>query len=150
MKTNCMYVVGLLLLLMVASCRDDEGPFASITGRWEGEKAELRIKADGFPLGIPYTVNDLATVMEFKADGTMVLTKDGKTSNGTYTINGKKLTINVDFRLQDIDLSGTYTIIELSNSRLKGEIEKEATVKNPETGSDVSGEIKATLTFDRI
>ena len=150
MKSKCLFIIGMVLWLAIPACKDrDEKPLATIIGKWHGDKAEFNIKPEGFPVGIPYTLDDFTSVLEFKTDGTLTLIQDGKSSTGTYQMEGKNLTININFIINDIDLSGTYTIKELTTSRLSGEITKAETVKDPNTGADVSGTIKATLYFDK-
>lgn len=142
------YILGIVLVLSIA-CNDKDEPLASITGQWQGDKAEFNVKPSGFPVGIPYTMDDFAAVLDFKTDGTVVITNGGLSSTGTYQLTGNKLILNTSFIVNDINLDGTYTIKALTKSTLKAFIEKEETVKDPNTGSDVSGTVKATLYFYR-
>jgi hypothetical protein len=149
MKLRIFYL-SLVLIGHLSSCNDDEAEVkATIIGEWQGDVADLNIEPDGFPIGIPYSIDDFHTMIDFKSDGTLVLTDENTTSAGSYVLEGEKLTINSDLTIEDINMSGTYDVKTLDKSTLEIEIEKDATVKNPNDGSDVSGRVRATLRFNR-
>ena len=141
----------LALVMLLGSCQDDENEIkATIVGKWQADKADLIVKPDGFLIGIPYTVNEFDAILDFKSDGTLTITDDNTSSTGTYVMEGDKLTINSQLMLEDINMSGTYEVLTLSATALEVRIEKDATVKNPNDGTDVSGTVKATLHFTRL
>jgi hypothetical protein len=147
MKTR--YALLLVLLFPFASCDNNGEAKISIVGTWQGDKADLLIKPDGFPIAIPYSIDDFDAVVEFKSDGTLSFTDNNQTVTGTYEREGDDLTLNTGFTLNDISLSGTYKIEKLTSTALEIQIEKDATVKNPNDGTDMSGNVKATLVFVR-
>ena len=76
--------------------------------------------------------------------------EDGEVTNGTWSQNNNKLTLSIPTDDDDeIDMSGEYTIQEITGSRLKLYIEKETTIEDPDTGMEFEASIKATLYFDK-
>ena len=149
-----MKLRNILSLFCLVSCAlligcDDEKEFASILGQWQGTKAEAEIEAFGIPLPINETDDTFDAVVEFKDDGTIILTEDAQTSTGTWEQNGDKLLLSITFSTDFIDLSGTYTIKDLTATKLTLYIEKDGTYTDPDTGIDVDGTVKATLYFDK-
>lgn len=138
-----------VLLGLTASCDNDSEIKATIVGKWQGDKANLNVKPDGFPFGVPYNVDNFDALLDFRSDGTLSVTDDNQTSVGTYEMEGDKLTITSDLMIEDINMSGTYHVRKLNLTSLEIQIEKDATVKNPNDGSDVSGTVKATLFFNK-
>jgi hypothetical protein len=138
-----------LLVLAFAACDSDNEASVSIVGTWQGDKADLLVKPNGFPVAIPYTIDDFDAVIEFKSDGTISVTDNSQTATGTYQRDGDNLTLSTGFTVEDISLEGTYEIVKLTASALEIKIEKDATVKNPNNGTDISGNVNATLVFTR-
>ena len=68
--------------------------------------------------------------------------------HGHRTIINLRLSIPTDDD-DEIDMSGEYTIQEITGSRLKLYIEKETTIEDPDTGMEFEASIKATLYFDK-
>jgi hypothetical protein len=139
-----------VVLLVLSSCEEDPEIKATIVGKWQGDIANLNIKPDGFIVAVPYSIDDFDAILDFKPDGTLMITDENATSTGTYEMEGEKLTINSDLLIEDINMSGTYDVKTLDMNTLEIEIEKNATVKNPNDGSDITGNVKATLRFNRI
>ncbi len=142
-------LVCLALVVCLSACDDDE-EFAPITGEWQGTKAEAEILVFGVPIPIKETDEDFAAMIEFQENGTILLTEGTQTSTGTWEQNGDKLNLSITFSTSFIDLSGTYTIEELTASKLRLFIEKDGTYTDPDSGTDIDGTIKATLYFDRV
>ena len=128
---------------------DDDNAFPSIAGKWAGDKTELTIKVEGVPTPVNETDDSFAGKVEFKQNGTAVYSEDGEVINGTWSQNGNKLMLSIPDDSEEIDMSGEYTIQEITGSRLKLFIEKEATIEDPDTGLEFDATIKATLYFDK-
>jgi hypothetical protein len=80
----------------------------------------------------------------------VVLTdKKQTTTTGTYVLNGRNLTINIDYEFEYVNMSGTYLVEELTMQKLRASIEKEGTYKHHETGESFDGTVESTLYFDR-
>ena len=139
-----VFVVGLL-----TSCEDDSEIRATIVGTWQADRADLNVRPDGFLVGIPYALDDFDAVIEFKPNGTVTIINENTTTGGTYEMEGDQLALNSNFMVEDIDMSGTYTVKKLTLTVLEMEIEKDATVKNPNNGTDISGRVKATFYFNK-
>jgi hypothetical protein len=132
----------------MTACSDDDD-IASVEGRWKG----TRVKADIIVLGAvayPIDETDFDAVVEFKKDNVLTIEDDGKTVTGTWTQNGKDLTITVDFSIENINLSGNYTIEESNSSSLRIYTERQETYTYPDSGNQVTGTIKATLYFNKL
>ncbi len=125
---------------------DDDEKFDSIVGSWQGTKTEFELHLEGVPTPITETDEDFAGEVEFKQDGTAVFEEDGDVVSGTWNQNGDKLTLTI---ANDDDLSGTYTIQELTSSKLRLYIEKEGTFEDPDTGINLDGTVKGTLYFNK-
>lgn len=133
----------------VVSCDDDDDDrgIGTVAGKWIGTKSELSVTVDGIP---PFDEvdDDFAGEVEFKEDGTAVYKEDGETVQGTWSQNSNKLTLSVNGAAGE-DLSGTYTIQELSSTRLRLYIEKEQTFEDEDSGMEFDAHIKATLHFSK-
>ena len=57
-------------------------------------------------------------------------------TNGTWSQNNNKLTLSIPTDDDEIDMSGEYTIQEITGSRLKLYIEKQTTIEDPDTGME--------------
>lgn len=136
----------LLLACTMFSCKDDD-KFPSVVGKWQGTSASANITLQGIPVPFDQSDDDFDAIVEFKADGTATITDDGTTSDGTWSQNNDKLTVSLSFSTDFIDLSGTYTIKELTDSKLVVYIEKQDNYKDPDTQIEVSATIKATINF---
>ena len=149
MRNRLIYSLAFVsALFTISSCNDDDDKPASIIGKWNGDKFEATATVEGIPTPITETDEDFAGQAEFKTDGTVIFREDGETTEGTWAQNGNKLILSVD-GLGDDDLSGTYTIKELNNSKLKLYIEKETLIYDEDSGMEFLAEIKATLYFNR-
>jgi hypothetical protein len=137
-----------MLLLAPFAC-DDEDQMASIEGVWIGTKAEGEVLVFGVPSGFEEEDDTFDPILEFKQGGVVTLTQDGVPSTGTWSQDGEKLTTNINFNTNFVDLSGTYTIQTLTDSKLVLYYEKDGTYEDPDTGIEIDGTLKATLSFDK-
>src|SRR5688500_3980013 len=112
MKIRSWVFSGILLIILSTSCDDEK--MSSIVGKWNVDKAEYNCRPFRYPGTINQVEDDLDTAFEFRNDGTLVLTRSGKLSNGTYSLNDKNLITTVPFTTQVIGLSGKYSIQELT------------------------------------
>jgi len=148
--TRLTYFVAFLLAsAFITSCDDDDdNVFPSVSGKWSGDKTVLVINVEGVPTPINETDDSFAGEVEFKENGVAVYSEDGEVINGTWSQNKDKLTLTIPGS-DEIDLSGVYTIQEISGSKLKLYIEKETIFQDPDTGLEFDASIKATLYFDK-
>ncbi|SHH50893.1 hypothetical protein SAMN04488109_4118 [Chryseolinea serpens] len=142
------FFLGLSFILLV-SCKDDDKSYPSVTGKWQGTLLTAEITVYGVTLPNKQTDDTFDAVVEFKSDGTAILTDDNQTSTGTWSQNNDKLTLSVTFGTEFIDLSGTYTIQEITDKKLTLYIEKDGSYTDPDTKVEVQGTVKATLNFDK-
>lgn len=150
MRKSFLYSLAFVsALFTITSCNDDDDKPASLLGSWQGDKTEASITVDGFPEPFTETDEDFAGQAEFKSNGTVIFKEDGEVVEGTWAQNGSNLLLQVDGLSEDEDISGTYTIKELTQSRLKIYIEKEAYFYDEESGIEFEGLVKATLYFNR-
>jgi hypothetical protein len=128
---------------------DEDKGFPSVQGKWTGSKTELVIRVEG--VDDPFTETDQAFQgqVEFKSNGVAVYSEDGDTEEGTWSQNGDKLTLTIPDDSEELDMSGVYTIKDISSSNLKIYIEKETVLTDPDSGQDFDANIKATLYFNK-
>jgi hypothetical protein len=146
-RKHFAYII--LLSLVVFSCKEDEDPKPSIVGKWKGTLAEIEVKPFGLPTTVSKDDENFAAEIEFKSDGTMILLENAQPVEGTYHIMGDQLMTDIDFQTDALDLSGNYVIEELTQNKLVVFLEKDGSVTDPGTGVTITGDIKATLHFDR-
>lgn len=127
---------------------DDDNGIGSVAGSWVGDKTELSIKVEGVPAPINEVDNSFAGEVDFQADGTALYSEDGEEIEGTWVQNNNKLILTIP-SADEFDMSGTYTIQELSGSRLRLYIEKEGSFEDPDTGLVFDATVKATLYFNK-
>jgi hypothetical protein len=139
-----------LLILLVFSCDDEDKTFTSIVGKWIGTTARIQLKPFGLPIPISKKDDSFAAEIEFRTDGTVTLVNDSETHEGTYQVVDDKIITDLRFATEVIDLSGTYTIETLTASTLVFYIKKNDTITDPDTGKSITGDIKATLEFERL
>jgi hypothetical protein len=150
MKTKIL-LLATLFAVLVTGCKDEGEITASIAGKWQGEKADFNLNPSGPIPGYTITEEDFPIHIEFKTDGSVTITDpDGTTATGTYTMADRKLSLQIDYNIEFIGLSGTYVVDELSDSKLKAVIKKEDTFTDPDSGQEFEGEITVTLYFDRM
>lgn len=150
MKAINLCVASLFSLLLIVSCDDNDEASAPIAGVWNGNKADFRLNPNGIIPAFTITEDDFSMRLEFKSDGTLLLTDNSnQTTTGTYVVNGRDLTINISYEFEFIGMEGTYNVEELTTSRLRVSIEKEGTYKHPDTGQQFDGKVKATLYFEK-
>lgn len=149
--TRTTFLVAFLFTsaFLTACDDDDDNGVASVKGEWRGTKTELTILVEGIPAPIEETDDSFEGEVEFKDNGTAVYTEDGDEIIGTWSQNNNKLLLSIPTELGEVDMSGTYTIQELNNSKLKLYTEKEGEFEDPDTGFIFEATIKATLYFNR-
>ena len=128
---------------------DDDNGISSVKGEWRGDKTELVILVEGIPTPIKETDDSFSGEVDFQDDGTAVYSEDGDEIIGTWSQNNNKLNLTIPTELGEVDMSGTYTIQELSNSKLKLYTEKEGEFEDPDTGLFFDATVKATLYFTK-
>ena len=148
-RMTCLVAFLFTAAFFTACDDDDDNGFPSVAGKWAGDKTELIIKVAGVPTPVNETDNSFAGKVEFKSNGTAVYSEDGEVINGTWSQNNNKLNLTIPDESEEIDMSGEYTIQEITGARLKLYIEKEATIEDPDTGLEFEASIKATLYFDK-
>ncbi len=136
------FILGLLSLGLLASCGSDDEEATDlqddIVGTWRVTAASFTVDGLSFrdyivklyqALGTPLTDEELAEfdesfsldsdefdefeVLEFKSDGTLLITGDGTTDAGTWAISGQTLTID------DGDEQTQYIIKKLTGSEME-------------------------------
>lgn len=140
---------AIFLLMLAFACKEDDKNFASIEGKWQGTLAEIEVKPLGLPLPFSQKDETFDNEIEFKADGTMTVLDDTQPTQGTYQVVDDNLITDINFNTEIIELSGTYTIETLTQTTLVFYLKKKDSVTDPDTGLEVSGDIKATLHFER-
>jgi len=145
---NLKFLSAAVLFALVVGCDDDE-KLSSIEGKWQGTKAEGKVLIYGVPTGFEETDDTFSPLLEFKQGGVVVLTQDGPPTQGTWSQDGEKLTTSLNLATDFVDLSGTYTIQTLTDTKLVLYFEKDGTYEDPDTQIDIDGTLKVTLSFDR-
>lgn len=148
--TRVTFSVAILLSasIFTACDDDDDNGIGTVAGSWRGDKTELNIKVEGVPTPINEVDDAFEGEVEFQADGTAIYTEDSEEIEGTWVQNHNKLTLTIPSD-DEFDMSGTYTIQELSGSRLKIFIQKEGSFEDPDTGMVFDATVKATLYFNK-
>lgn len=142
-------LIAATLIMFFAACDDDE-PNVSIVGQWTGEKAGFKINPDGIIPAIAISEEELPVNLEFKSDGSVVLTDNQQhETTGTYVLNGNELTLNINYQIEFIALSGTYDVETLTSNSLVIAIEREGSYDDPGSGQTIDGTIEAVLSFSR-
>lgn len=146
-----MREAGTVVLLMLAmACEEDAEITSGIEGKWRGTLAEVQVKPFGLPIPIKEDDPSFSTRIDFNEDGSMVVWEDTNPTEGTYSHSGNEVIVDIDFSIEDVDLSGTYTIETLSATQLVIYTKRDDTIANPDGGPSISGEIKVTLHFSRL
>lgn len=149
MKVRILFSLIFSALLIAPFACDDEEKMASVEGSWRGTKAEGEVLVFGVPSGFEEEDETFNPVLEFKEGGTVTLTQDGVPSSGTWSQDGETLTTSLNFNTNFVDLSGAYTIQTLTDTKLVLYYEKDGTYEDPDTGIEIEGMLKATLTFNK-
>ncbi|MBT1702814.1 lipocalin family protein [Chryseosolibacter indicus] len=137
------YLTICALCALMLGCDDDDKDLSSIEGRWSGDRAALTVNL------IPINEDDFDVVLDFKEDGTVILTEDNNTITGTYKVSGDDLTLTgINMVSIPVTLEGNYDIKELTNNRLVIEGEREGQYTHPDYGT-ITGKVKATLYFNK-
>ena len=145
--TACL---GLFVSGLLISCKDDEPEItSSIVGQWKGDRSEVKVSYGIVTLH--EEEDDVFDVtLEFREDGTVLFTRDGTTTTGTYQLNGDQLTTNVDFQFQEVDVESlTFDVTELTATKLRLDLEQDQQVEVPDVGL-VNTTIKGNFDFDRL
>jgi uncharacterized protein (TIGR03066 family) len=146
MKIKLLITVFAIVML---GCKDDDDVRPSIVGKWHGDYIDLDVKYGFIPV-YSETDDDFNVNLEFREDGTATFerVKDGTEVNGTYSVNGSKLTTDIDFQLYESASTSTFDIIELSERKLRLRVNDKQTVNLPDFGN-VELTITGTLEFMR-
>lgn len=137
------FALIITLCFAMIHCNDDP-EFASIVGKWQGDKAKFNVN------GIPITEDEFNFNLEFKSDGTVTYTKNDVTTSGTYILAGKNLSVSgLEVEGLPVSLSGSYEVKELTTNRLEIEGEREGKIDDPTYGT-ISGKVKATFFFNKL
>lgn len=150
MKVKILFslLISALFLFGPLGCDDNE-KIASVEGSWEGTKAEGQVLLYGVPTGFEEEDDTFNPILEFKQGGTVTVTQNGTPSQGTWSQDGEQLTTSLNFNTNFVDISGTYTIQTLTETTLVLYYEKDGTYEDPDTGIEIEGTLKATLTFNK-
>jgi hypothetical protein len=139
-----------ILAILFTACKDEPEITAAIVGKWAGQEADFKINPSGIIPAFTINEDEFHVNLEFKSDGTLVLTDNkGVNQNGSYVLSGDKLTININYKFEMIELSGVYNVKTLTSTSLEAEIEKEGSYTHPDTGQEFDGKVTATLFFSR-
>ncbi len=113
-------IAGLVIAVSFSGCnKDDEDPdFASIVGTWQGTSIDYEFIPSGSSIGVEETDDDFDGVVEFEDDGSATYNDDGTESSGTYSINGSKLSTDVEFSSEFEISSQDFTIKKLTETQL--------------------------------
>ena len=149
MKVRILFCLLFSLCLLTPFACDDEDKIASVEGRWTGTKAEGEVLVFGVPSGFEEVDNKFNSVLEFRAGGIATLAQDGVSNSGMWSQEGEKLSTNLGFNTDFVDLSGMYTIQTLTETDLVLYFEKDGIYKDPDTGIEIEGTLKATLSFQK-
>ncbi len=149
MKVRILFSIVFSALLVAPFACDDEEKMASIEGIWHGSKAEGEVLVFGVPSGFEEEDVMFQPTLEFKQGGSATLTQGSVPTAGTWSQDGEKLTTSLNFDTNFIDLSGTYTIQTLTYTKLVLYYEKDGTYQDPDTGIEIEGTLKATLSFNK-
>lgn len=143
------FIASILLLLM--ACQEDAEISSSIEGGWKGTLAEVQLKPFGLPIPISKDVPTFDAELEFRSDRTIILRDDSQSIEGTYQLTGDKLTIDLDYSIENLKLSGTYDVETLTETSLIFHRKEDgATIVDPDGGQSVQGQLKVTLHFQRL
>lgn len=137
------FTLIITLCFALIHCNDDP-EFASIHGKWQGDKAKFNFN------GIPITQNEFNFNLEFKSDGTVTYTKNEVITSGTYTLTGEDLFVSgLEVEGLPVSLSGSYEVKELTANKLEIEGEREGEIEDATYGT-ISGKVKATFFFNKV
>lgn len=138
-------------LLILFSCREDAEISSRIDGRWKGTLLEVQVKPFGLPIPITKEDPTFRTEIEFGSNGTMAIWDGGTATEGTYELADDKLTTEIDYSIEGLNLSETYTLETLTDAALVFFLEKrDTTIVDPNGGASVNGRVKVTLHFERL
>ena len=149
MKVRIFFCVISSALLVTPFACDDEEKMASIEGAWIGTKAEGEVLVFGVPSGFEEEDDNFDPILEFKPGGMVSLTQDGIPTSGTWSQEGEQLVSSLNFNTDFVDISGAYTIQTLTDTKLVLYHEREGTYADPDTGIEIEGTLKATLSFNK-
>jgi len=149
MKVRILFCALSSLFLLTPFACDDEDKIASVEGTWKGTKAEGEVLVFGVPSGFEEVDDAFNAILEFKQGGAAKLTQDGIPYTGTWSQYGEKLATTLGFTTDFVNLSGTYTIQTVTETNLVLYFQKDGTYKDPDTGIDIEGTLKAALFFEK-
>lgn len=145
--TTCLVLCAAFLLV---SCKDDDPVInSSITGKWKGDRSYITVSYGIVKLH--EEEDDVFDVtLEFMEDGKVLFTRNGTTTTGTYQLTDDKLTTNVDFQFDEVEIETlNFDVVELTPTKLKLDLEQDQEVQVPDVGM-VNTTIKGDFAFDRL
>lgn len=107
--TSLSFMLVAALLIFTSCSKDDEVPALDLTlleGTWNFTESEVTMTGMDEPTSYPE-----GGTFEFKTDKTLIVTVDGYSSEGTYSISGRTITMTYDEDTQ------TYDVKELTASK---------------------------------
>ena len=144
-------ILLVLLSFVIVSCNEEEDNSPSIVGKWRGTLAEITVQPFGLPTPISRDIEDFSAEIEFQSDGKVTLVQNGQPVEGTYQLAGKTLTTDVPFATGLSDMTGTFTVEQLTETALVVFIEREnETFTDPQSGITVTGDVQSRLHFERL
>jgi hypothetical protein len=149
MKVRVLFSVILSALLIAPFACDDEVKTASIEGEWKGTRAEGEVLVYGVPSGFEEVDDTFSPNLVFQPNGRVTLTNNGMSASGKWSQDGGTLTTPLNFKTNFVDVSGSYAIHTLTESRLALYYEKDGIYVDPDTGIQIEGTLKATLFFEK-
>jgi hypothetical protein len=149
MKVRILFCALSSIFLLTPLACDDEDKMASVEGIWKGTRAEGEVLVFGVPSGFEEVDGAFDATLEFKQGGLATLTENGAPYTGTWSQYGENLETNLGFTTDFADMSGAYTIQTVTETKLVLYFEKDGTYKDPDTGIDIEGTLKATLSFEK-
>ena len=140
-----------LALLLTISCHNESEILAPIEGKWRGTLAEVQLKPFGLPIPFSEDNPSFDTFIEFKPEGILVIHENPQPVEGTYHQSNRNLSIDIDYSVEDVSLSGRYTIETLTETSLVIYVRKNGEkIIDSKGAPTVKGQIKITLHFQRL
>lgn len=142
--------VGFFMIILLMQCSDDDAKLTgSIIGKWQGKSIEAKVVAFGIPVWQDED-DTFNPILEFLEGGTIKVYNDDQTTEGTWEKDGRRLYTNVDLNYEGFSGNQELEIKKLTETDLELYVEKDSTFKDPDSGIEVAGKLKATAYFRRI
>jgi hypothetical protein len=139
----------LLLVAGISSCRDND--MKSVEGSWQGTGITSDLKVTPGATSNFVSVPHFKSIVKFKKDNVLTVEDGGITTSGTWSQDGERLSIAINFTYNNINLAGGYTVLESNNSVLRIHTERGGIFTNRNGGNNLtSGTAGITWSFKRI